>query len=90
MHFAVVRINARCQRTTRSADRAPGEWINQTRGSTAVSELYLSISVLGADQLHEVNWLALKESAVVDVTRRTIKEIEEIFLQGFTTSARLG
>jgi hypothetical protein len=34
--------------------------------------------------------LDLPESAVVDVTRLAIKKIKEIFLQGFTTSVRLG
>ena len=37
--------------------------------------------MLDADQRYEINGLAVKESAVVDVTRLTIKKIEEIFLQ---------
>jgi hypothetical protein len=55
-----------------------------------VGELYFSIFALGADQLYEVDRLDLTESAVVDVTRLAIKKIKEIFLQGLTTSVRLG
>jgi hypothetical protein len=65
--------------------------VEQSTGrSAAVGELYFSIFALGADQLYEVDRLDLTESAVVDVTRLAIKKIKEIFLQGFTTSVRLG
>jgi hypothetical protein len=62
--------------------------------------LRLSAFSLGANQLHKVDRLSFvhrrtsrqlgKVSTVVDVTRLTIQQIEEIFLQGFATSPRLG
>jgi len=61
--------------------------------------LRLSAFSLGANQLHKVDRLSfvhrrtsrqLGKESTVDVTRLTIRQIEEIFLQGFATSPRLG
>lgn len=67
---------------------------------SAASELRLSAFPLGANQLHKVDRPGIihrrtsrqlgKESTVIDVTRLTIQQIQEVFLQGFATSPRLG
>jgi len=54
---------------------------------------------LGANQAHKVDRPGIvprrtsrqlgKESTVIDVTRLTIQQIQEVFLQGFATSPRL-
>jgi hypothetical protein len=45
---------------------------------------------VGVNELHKINRLRLKKSAVVDVVRLAIKQIEEIFLQRLVASSRLG
>jgi hypothetical protein len=45
---------------------------------------------VGVNELHKINRLRLQKSAVVDVVRLAIKQLEEIFLQRLVASSRLG
>ncbi|HET8916308.1 MAG TPA: hypothetical protein VFM91_11435 [Propionibacteriaceae bacterium] len=62
---------------------------------TGLSELALGASQLPKiDQLllihHRTGFPTAKESAVFNVRRLAIQQVEEIFLQGFPTGPRLG
>jgi hypothetical protein len=62
--------------------------------------LRLTAFPLGANQLHQVDRPGMirrrtsrqlgKESTVIDVARLAIQQIQEVLLQGFATSPRLG
>jgi hypothetical protein len=81
--------------TEARAPETPGRF-----GSAAARELWLLAILFRADQTHEVNRLSSrllrvsvpldKELTLAEVTYLAIKNVEEIFLQGFAPRPGLG
>ena len=83
-----------------AAAEASGPEAAAARVSAASRELWLLAILFGADQTHEVNRLSSrflrvsvpldKDLTLAEVMRLAIKNVEEIFLQGFAPRPGLG